>query len=83
MKIERSIAVYEKEEDSLIIDIVIDLSVDFLINLFKVDKNDDPDFHKGYLIHEEQYHQLKDLVPQLSKFDFDTVKMYLECFSLD
>jgi len=83
MKIERSIAVYEKEEDSLIIDIVIDLSADFLINLFKVDINDDPDFHKGYLIQKEHYLALKDVVPQLSKYDFDSVKMYVECFSLD
>lgn len=83
MKIERSIAVYEKEEDSLIEDIVIDLSVAFLIDLFKVDTNDDPDFYKVYPIHKDHFHELKVLVPELSKFDFDTVKMYIECFSLD
>ncbi len=83
MIVERSIAVYDKEEESLIKDIVIDLPIDFLIGLFQVDRNDDPDFYKVYLVNSEQYAALKELIPGLSEFDFDKVTVYLECFSLD
>lgn len=83
MKIKRSIGVYEKEGDSLIEDIVIDLPVDFLIHLFQADTKEDPDFYKVYLINKGQFVELKKSIPKLSKFDFDSVEMYLECFSLD
>ena len=60
----------KKDENSLIKDIVIDFPVGFLINLFQINIEDDPNVYKGYLINKEQFLQLLDSVPELSKFDF-------------
>jgi len=83
MNVERFIAVYDKEDDSLLDDIKIGLSTAELLDILDIDKADDPDAHKTYGITEPQFERLKKLLPQLEEFDFNNVHMHLECFSIE
>ena len=55
MNVERFIAVYDKDNDSLLEDIKIDLATDVLIDLLNIDRNDDPDAYKVYHLTEAQF----------------------------
>lgn len=83
MNVERFIAVYDKDDDSLIEDIKIGLSTAVLHEVLDIDKSDDPDAYKSYNITELQFGKLKALVPELEKFDFSNVRMHLESFSIE
>ena len=83
MKVKRSIGVYQKDGDSLIQDVPIYLSVDFLKKLFQFKTDEDPELFKVYKLNQEQYFQLKILIFDLSNFDFSMVEMFLECYQID
>ena len=83
MNIERFIAVYDRYDDSLVDDIKIDLATELLLDIFQIDKEDDPDAHKPYQVSETQFGKLKKLLPVLEEFDFNNVRMHLECFSIE
>ena len=83
MNVERFIAVYDKDDDSLLDDIKIALSTPELLDILDIDKTEDPDAVKTYQITETQFERLKKLLPQLQEFDFDAVHMHLECFSIE
>lgn len=83
MNVERFIAVYDKDDNSLLDDIKIDLSTTVLLETLDIDKEVDPDAFKVYHINRLQFDKLKAIVPGLESFDFDKVDMYLECFSIE
>lgn len=83
MNIERFIAVYDKDNDSLLEDIKIDLATDVLIDLLNIDRNDDPDAYKVYHLTEAQFGNFKSMIPALEDVVFDQVEIYLECFSIE
>jgi len=80
MKVLRMISVYEKIGDKLIVEINIDnISIIALKHIISYDV-DDPNLYKLYKITAAYYNKLVKLVPELSKFDLDTVEMFLECY---
>ena len=83
MNVERFIAVYDKDDDSLLDDIKIALTTPELLDIFDIDKADDPDAYKSYQVSEPQFAKLKALLPELHQFDFNAVRMHLECFSIE
>lgn len=83
MTVERFIAVYDKFDDSMLEDIQIELSTSDLAGLLDIDKADDPDVYKTYQVTQAQFDKLKIIVPELAGFDFDKVRMHLECFSIE
>lgn len=83
MNVERFIAVYDKDDDSLLDDIKIALSTPELLDILEIDKSDDPEAFKTYQITEPQFGRLKTLLPELHQFDFNAVHMKLECFSIE
>lgn len=83
MNVERFIAVYDKDDDSLIEDIKIGLSTALLHEVMDIDKSDDPDAYKPYTLTELQFGKLKALLPELGEFDFGSVRMHLESFSIE
>ena len=83
MNIERFIAIYDKDDNSLLDDIKIDLSTTVLLETLDIDKEDDPDVYKAYHITDPQFGKLKTLISGLEGFDFNMVDMYLECYNIE
>ena len=83
MNVERFIAVYDKDDDSLLDDIKVELPTPELLDILNIDAEDDPDVYKTYQITEPQFMRLKALLPDLQNVDFNAVHMNLECFSIE
>ncbi len=79
MKLKREIAIYQKDGDKYIDSFEINLPIEKLVNILNVDLEDDPEIYNVYEIDENQYLQLKELVPELSKINFHKVAMFYEC----
>lgn len=82
MTVSREIGIYQKDGDELIDNFQINLSINRLIEIFNIDIEDDPNVYKEYDINENEYLQLKELVPELSKYDFNHVFMSYECYQV-
>ncbi|KIA87184.1 hypothetical protein [Flavobacterium sp. AED] len=83
MKIQRVIAVYQKNGEALIEEIIISLTTEFLIELFQIDIEGDPNVYLCYFVNESHFLKLKNLIPVLSKYDLNEVEMYVECFQIN
>jgi hypothetical protein len=83
MTVERFIAFYEKESDSLSDEVQITLSAAELIEIMGIDPEDDPDAYKPYSVTASQFEKFKARVPELAKFDFNLFVVHLECFNIE
>lgn len=82
MNVSREIGIYQKNGDKLLANFQINISLNKLIEIFEIDSNDDPEMFKEYNIDYHIYLQLKELVPELLKFDFNDVFMSYECYQV-
>ena len=83
MTVERFIAFYDKDSDSLSDEVQITLSAAEIIEIMGIDPEDDPDAYKPYTINEAQFEKFKVLVPELGNFDFNLFVVHLECFNIE
>jgi len=82
MEVKREIAVYQKKGDKFIESFKIDISANILINILKVDAEDDPNVYLLYTIDKEQYSEFQKLIPTLKNIDFNDVELFYECFQV-
>jgi hypothetical protein len=83
MTVERFIAFYDKDSDSLSDEVQIMLSAAEIIAIMGIDPEDDPDAYKPYTVNAGQFAKFRALVPELGNFDFEAFVVHLECFSIE
>ncbi len=81
MKVERVISVYNKNNDELIHEIIVSISLELLKSIINVDE-DDPDIYKVYGVDANQYQQFLNYFQDLSNYKFSDFDFFVECFQI-
>ncbi len=82
MKIDRSIGIYKKQENSLFKEILInDIDIAILNNIFEQKKND-PNLYEVYPISKAQYLTLTKYKKELASYAYSLFDMYMETYTV-
>ena len=81
IKIERSIQVSRNSDDGLLENILLDISLDELLNIVTA-KEDDPELFDGYMLDENQIEKLNNFSERQIQPDFKSYWYVLVCLGI-
>jgi hypothetical protein len=82
MNVQRVIAIYEKDGEKQLKEIILSESIFSSLEKIINKDADDPNAYKVYRITKNQFLKLLAILPKLSNIDFNKVELFFECYQV-